>query len=170
MKQRVELGHVSGLFGVKGWIKVFSHTEPTGNILNYSPWYLQLDGCWQAFKLKQGKVHGKGIIAQLESCSDRDEAARLVGAVIAVDRSQLEELPEHEFYWSDLVGLQVVTEQGDELGKVDRLFETGANDVLVIKTKDGQEHLIPYVYGDVVTAVDLAAGRMQVDWELEDED
>jgi len=168
MKQGVELGRVSGLFGVKGWVKVFSHTEPSGNILNYSPWYLQLDGRWQAFKLKQGKVHGKGIIAQLESCSDRDEAARLVGATIAVDRSQLDELPEHEFYWSDLIGLLVVTAEGDELGRVDHLLETGANNVLVIKAKDGQEHLIPYIYGDVVQAVDLAEGRLQVDWELED--
>ena len=168
MQKRVELGHVSGLFGVKGWIKVFSHTEPRDNILNYSPWYLRLDGSWQSFKLKQGKIHGKGVIAQLESCSNRDEAARLVGATIAVERSQLEELSGHEYYWADLVGLQVVNAAGEALGTVDHLFETGANDVLVIKGKDGQEHLIPYVYEDVVQEVDLAAGQLRVDWELED--
>lgn len=167
-QQWVVLGRVSGLFGVKGWVKVFSHTDPPGNILDYSPWYLQLDGQWQSVDLLQGKVHGKGIIAHLENCPDRDAAQRLVGVDIAIERSRLPKPAEDEYYWADLVGLQVINKAGLELGCVDHLLETGANDVLVIHSENKQEHLIPYVRGEVVQEIDLDKGLIQVDWDLED--
>ncbi len=163
-KQRVVLGRVAGVFGVKGWVKVFSETKPPANILNYSPWYLKLATGWQPYELQQGRVHGKGIIALLEKCADRDEASALVGAAIAVQRDQLPELAEDEFYWADLIDLEVLNLEGESLGKVDHLLETGANDVLVIKANSNEELLIPFVMGDVVKEINLENGCLRVDW------
>ena len=166
-KQRVVLGRVSGLFGVKGWVKVYSETDPPANILDYSLWYLNLSGHWQAFELQQGQVHGKGIIARLGKCTNRDEASPLLGADIAIDRDQLPKLANNEYYWSDLIGLEVLNLNGENLGKVDHLLETGANDVLVIIGTDRQEILVPYIKDDVVKQIDLENGTMQVEWDLD---
>ena len=163
-KQRVVLGRVAGLFGVKGWVKVYSETDPPANILDYSPWYLKLADGWQSVKLQQGQVHGKGIIARLGTCTDRDAATPLLGATIAVDRDQLPELAEDEFYWRDLIGLEVLNLTGETLGKVDHLLETGANDVLAVKAAGKPEQLIPYLMGDVVQEIDLEKGYLRVDW------
>lgn len=137
----VALGKVNGLFGVKGWIKVFSDTQPRENILNYSPWFLKHNGQWQEFKLLSGKPHGKGVIAQLAGCSDRDIAAELIGSQIAIKREQLPKASPGEYYWSDLKGLKVINLEGIDLGKVASMLETGANDVMVVLGNDGDDEL-----------------------------
>ncbi len=159
------MGRVSGLFGVSGWIKVFSHTEPREGILDYSPWYLKQQGVWQAHEIEAGHRQGRGVVAQLRGYDDRDQVAELIGCDIAVQREQLPELQENEYYWSDLQGLQVVNLEGVELGKVSHLFETGANDVVVVK--GDRERLIPYTWGQAIRRVDLAAGLMVVDWDAD---
>lgn len=163
--QVVILGQVSGLFGVKGWVKVFSYTDPRERILEYKPWYLRTAGGWRQISLAEGQLHGKTIIARLEGCADRDSAATWVGHEIAIQRDQLPALAQDEYYWSDLEGLQVVTTTGVMLGTVDHLIETGANDVLVVRGE--RERLIPYVRPDVVVDVDLAARTLRVDWDPE---
>ena len=162
---RVTLGRISGLFGVRGWIKVFSHTEPRERILQYSPWSLRVQGEWRENAVAEGQRHGKAVIARLEGMTERDAAAALVGAEIAVPRSRLPALGEGEYYWSDLEGLQVVTLDGQDLGHVDHLLETGANDVLVVQGE--RERLIPFLRPEVVRAVDLDAGVIRVDWDPE---
>jgi 16S rRNA processing protein RimM len=160
--QWVVLGRVSGLFGVRGWVKVFSHTAPPGNILEYPIWtLLRPEGRIEA-RLTEGRVHGKGIIAHLEGYDDRDRATALLEAEIAVRREQLPEPDENEFYWVDLEGLRVRTRDGVELGRVDHLFETGANDVMVVRGE--RERLIPYV-DEVVIEVDLERRTITVDWD-----
>ena len=167
--QWITLGRISGLFGVRGWFRIFSHTEPRDNILHYSPWYLWLDGRYQTFEVDKGQSHGKGIIASLKGISDRDRAAALIGLDICIPREQLPSSREGEYYWHDLIGLQVVTVQGVDLGRVDHLMETGANDVLVVRPSeesiDQRERWLPYQPEVVVKAVDLAAGTMLVDWD-----
>jgi len=158
------LGSVSGLYGVRGWIKVFSHTSPKENIFNYPCWYLLRDGQWREYRLLKGRVHGKGLVASLEGVSDRDQAAELGGAEIAVRRDQLPETAADEYYWADLEGLRVVTLDGDELGRVEYLFETGANDVMVVKGE--RQHLLPFV-GQVIRSVDLETGVITVDWDAD---
>ena len=160
----VVLGQVVGVFGVKGWLKIRSETEPPTNILDYSPWYLQQHGQWTEQRLLQGQPHSKGLIVQLEGLDDRDEAALLVGCPIAVRRVQLPTPAQGEYYWADLIGLAVYNQQGEHLGQVHSLMETGANDVLVVQDGE-QEYLIPYVTGVYVLQVDLPAGRMLVDWQ-----
>ncbi len=159
------MGRVTGAFGVRGWLKVLSDAEPPEALLEYSPWLLQLGGEWKTYKALEGSVHGKGLIVRLQGVDDRDQAELLRGAEIAVQRAQLEPLEEGEYYWADLIGLRVVTTQGVDLGRVERLMETGANDVLVVR--GDRERLIPYLPSDVVTSIDLDAGEMQVDWDPE---
>lgn len=161
--RRVVLGRVIGLFGVQGWVKVHSDTRPRENILDYPVWQLDAPGGWQPRRLLRGRAHGKGIVVQLEACEDRTAAAALIGARVAVARDELPPLAEGEYYWTDLEGLRVRTATGIELGTVERLMETGANDVLVVGGE--RERLIPFLPGRVVTDVDLESGILVVDWD-----
>jgi 16S rRNA processing protein RimM len=159
----VILGRISGIFGVRGWIKVYSDTSPRDNILGYSPWFLGRSGHWQKRRLLEGRLQGRGLVARVEGCSDRDQAAELVDMQIAVPRDQLPPTDEGEYYWSDLQGLRVETVQGVDLGHVDHLFETGSNDVLVVK--DGRERLIPFLQESVIRRIDLHQRVIIVDWD-----
>ncbi len=164
----VTLGHIGGVFGVKGWVRVVSHTRPVSRILDYSPWYVQQGHDWTAIDVIAGHRQGRGIVAHLSGVEDRDQAAGLIQARIAVQRRQLPPLDAGEYYWADLEGLQVTTIQGVTLGQIDRLMETGANDVMVVQG-ESEELLIPYI-PEVISKVDLDAGTMMVDlvdWDPE---
>jgi 16S rRNA processing protein RimM len=157
------LGRVSGPHGVKGWVRVHSDTSPRENIVKYTPWYLVRQGRRQAWAVTAGRLQGKTVVAKLDGCDDRDCAEGLAGAQIAVARSQLPVTAPGEFYWADLLGLAVSTVDGVELGRIEDLLETGANDVMVVR--GGRERLVPYVWQQVVVEVDLDRGRMVVDWD-----
>lgn len=161
----VVLGRIAGVYGVHGWVHVYSETDPIENILRYRPWHLgpALDQGGRSFEPREGKRHGKGLVARLAGCDDRDQAAQLVGAEIAVPRDRLPPARTDEFYWCDLEGLACETTQGRDLGRVDHLFATGANDVICVKGE--RERLIPFVWGDVIKDVDFALGRVLVDWD-----
>ncbi len=149
---------------MRGWVRVFSYTQPRDNIVKYKPWFLRRDdGEWQETALDQGRAHGKGVVARLADCTDRDQAQLLVGYEIGINRDQLPALPPDEYYWKDLIGLQVVNTQGDDLGTVDHLLETGANDVLVVK--GDRERLIPFVMKQVIVEVNREERRIRVDWD-----
>ncbi len=163
-EEYVVVGRIAGLYGVRGWVKVFSHTQPRENILSYATWYLKMQGRWVARELETGRIHGKGIVAKLRGCDDRDAATTLMRCDVAIHRDQLPQAAPGEYYWADLEGLRVSNLQGVELGVVDHLLETGANDVLVVK-RDQEERLIPFVQGQFVTNIDLEAGEMTVDWD-----
>ncbi len=158
------VGRISGLYGVRGWVKIFSHTEPRENILSYRAWYLRHGNEWQPVELAEGRLHGKGVVARLAGCDDRDVAAGLIGSDIAILRSQLQQAAPGEYYWADLIGLQVNTVDGVDLGTVDHLLETGSNDVLVVR-QGKHERLIPFIRGQVVREIDLAGKRIVVDWD-----
>ena len=162
----VVLGRISGLYGVKGWVKVHSFTDPREAILDYDEWLLGQEGDWSPAGFAEGRPQGKTIVARFDKVSNRDEAAELVDSLIAVYRDAMPATGIDEYYWSDLEGLNVKHKDGGHLGKVAYLLETGANDVLVVHNED-QERLIPFVTGDVVTAVDLTNGEITVDWEWE---
>lgn len=165
------LGEISGVSGLKGWVKVFSHTSPRLQITEYKQWFLQKKGCdqWQTVKLKGGKAQGKNIIASIESVQYRDQAEALIGSTIAVSSDQLEKLSEGEYYWKDLIGLNVENTEGVKLGKIDWLFNTGSNDVITIKGKNAEgenvEHLVPYIIDDYVISVSLKDSLMIVNWD-----
>ena len=161
--QPVVLGRISGLFGVRGWVKVYSYTEPREAVLQYDRWLLSGKDGWQEATVAEGQRHGKTVIARIDGYVDRDQAAALVGTEIAVPRGALPETGKDQYYWSDLEGLRVVHRDGTELGRVSHLLETGANDVMVVEGE--QERLIPFVMDKVVIGVDLDKGEIEVDWE-----
>lgn len=159
----ITLGKVNGVFGVKGWVKVYSYTADQNDILNYNPWFLRQDGQWREIKVLDGKPQGKGLVASLEGLTDRDMALSMNGLLIGVPRENLPALSDDEFYWSDLAGLQVATVNGLNLGKISHLFETGSNDVMVVK--GDRERWLPWIMGDVVKSVDLQNRLVKVDWD-----
>ena len=164
-EKNIVLGRVSGVFGVQGWIKVHSYTSERANILKYKTWRLEKDGKISEYTLQSGKIHGKGMIAKLESIDDRDTAATLFQANIVISRNELPPLAEGEYYWEDLQGLTVFNVAGKKYGVIDHLFETGANDVIVVK--GDKEILIPFVQGEYVKKIDLENNTMLVDWPEE---
>jgi 16S rRNA processing protein RimM len=160
----VVLGRVSGPFGIRGWVKIFSYTDPKEGILDYPAWQIEKGGRWQPVSVAEGQPHGKTVIARFEGVEDRDAALDFMRADIGVFRKDMPEAGDERYYWSDLEGLRVEEQSGDTLGVVAYLLETGANDVMVIE-RDGKEILVPFVIGAVVKDVDLAGGVIRVDWE-----
>ena len=170
----IVVGKISGVFGVQGWVKIFSHTEPRENILNYSPWLIKKKNGLVSVELEKGRPQGKTLVAKLKDIDDRNAAELLIGCELSIDEGQLKKLPEGDFYWRDIQGLDVFSADGEHLGKVAYMMETGANDVMVVKlTKDKAEQtnqkemLIPYLFEQVVTKIDLENGSVEVDWEEE---
>ncbi len=156
----IVVGKIVGLYGVQGWVKLESYTQPRTQIFSYRPWFLGDKEIEDA----QGREQGKGLVGRLSGYADRDAAATLIGAEIRIPRSALPKPAQGEFYWSDLEGLAVVNKEGVALGAVSHLFSTGANDVVVVK--DGaRERMIPFVFGQFVEAVDLEQSRITVDWD-----
>jgi 16S rRNA processing protein RimM len=161
----VPVGRITGAYGVRGWVRVASDTIPPTNILDYRPWRVRVGEDWVTHHVVEGRPHGQGLVVKLDHLNDRDAAAGLAGAEIAVCRSALPGAVGQEFYWADLVGADVVTREGVDLGRVDHMMATGANDVMVVMGE--RERLIPFLEDQVVTEVDLAAKRITVDWDPE---
>jgi len=158
----VIMGRIVGPYGVKGWIKVLPETELIDGLLDYKTWQVGKDGNWQGLKLKSGKVHNDVLVVKLEGINDRDAASACKGQQVAVPRDSLPTLDGTEFYWSDLTGLAVTNQQNVVIGIVVDVFETGANDVIVIKGE--VDRLIPFTEQTVIT-VDLEKQTMLVDWD-----
>lgn len=158
------MGRIVAPYGVRGWVKVQPYTEWLDSLLNYPLWRLGNKGVWQAVELVQGRPHGRYLVAQLAGVEDRDAAERLRGMEIGVARAELPTPAEDEYYWHDLIGLEVVNVAGEKLGRVVGLLETGAHDVLRVVAE--RERLIPFT-APIVVAVDLAAGLIRVDWEAD---
>lgn len=167
----LKAGRILAAFGIKGWVKVHSDTTPRDNLLDYSPWYLWRNGRWQEVEVAEAASHSKGIVVRLKGVEERDGAEALSGIDIGVPAASLPKLPQGEFYWRDLIGLEVVNTEGVLFGVVDHLLETGANDVLVVKpvagSVDEAQRLIPWVQGQVVQRVDTDAKRITVDWGVD---
>ena len=166
----ITVGYIQGAFGINGWVKVKSLTEERTAILSYSPWHLLLkDGRHNARRRQcevlDVTVNPRHIAVQIDNCYDRDQARVLGGSQIAVERNQLPSLQPGDYYWTDLIGLQVLTVNKVLLGKVDSLLRTGANDVLVVQSENKRQCLIPYIPDRVLKEIDLIGGYMVVDWE-----
>ncbi|HJP97279.1 MAG TPA: ribosome maturation factor RimM [Rhodanobacteraceae bacterium] len=168
-ERHVLLGRIVGVHGVRGAVKLESFTDPRAAIFGYKPWLLErAAGEFETLAEVHGHAQGKGIVAMLAGIGDRDAAAALVGARIWISRDALPEPKAGEFYQTDLEGLRVVNEAGEDLGRVSHFFDNGAHTVLVTRDEAGRERLIPYVVDVYVKAVDLDAARITVDWEKDD--
>lgn len=157
------VGKILGAFGIQGWVKLQSYTDNPLDIMKYQPWQLVKHNQTLTIHCQKVQENTKGIIALLAGVSDRDAAQVLSGYEIQIQREQLPALAEDEFYWSDLEGLTVITLQGQVLGKVSHLLETGANDVMVVSGE--RERWIPWLMDSVIKQVSLANQQIQVDWD-----
>lgn len=167
----VAVGHLQTPHGIKGWVWVYSLTDPASNIFGYRPWYLKTREGFRAVKVQEWREQGKGLVAKLDIAPDRSAAETLRNLEVWVPKTALPELEEGDYYWSDLVDLEVRTEAGQLLGMVHSLMETGSNDVLVVQgtaeSLDRNERLIPWLPGSVVKNVDLIGRVITVDWDPE---
>jgi 16S rRNA processing protein RimM len=160
----VVLGKIGGAFGVQGWVRITSYTDPPDNILDYDHWHLRRAGQWEVVEVEDGRMTAKGVQAKLVGI-DSPEAARLqVGIEIAVLRSELPATAPGEYYWSDLEGLEALTPSGELLGRVDHFRSTPGGDIAVVR--GAKEHWIPFVK-DRIVKVDLDAGRIVFDWGVD---
>jgi len=180
-KDSLELGRIGAPYGIKGWVHVQSFTNPPEKLLKYRSWSLssahaehvrsgQATGAAGSgteapptFKVVEGRLQGKGLVARLEGVEDRDGAARLQGSMISVARSLLPKLRKREFYQADLIGLSVTNREGVALGEVSHFVETPGGDVMIVRAEVGPEHWVPATK-EHLAKVDLAAGQLVVDW------
>lgn len=168
---RVALGRISGVFGVRGWLKIHAYTRPLENIFDYPRWWIAPSEGRAGFEaqLLEGRPQGRGLVAQIsgpdgEPLQDREASAGLIGAEIQVARSELPPAPDGTYYWADLIGLEVRSESAVVLGRVTAMTDNGAQDVLVVDEGE-QQRLIPFVIGPIVKSVQPDEGFLVVDWE-----
>ncbi len=160
----VVVGRIGRIFGIKGWMKLHSFTEPMENILNYKQWYIFMGNSWEPITPEDIKIHGKGLLIKFLDLNTPEQAQIYTNADIGITSDQLPKLTTNDYYWSDLEGLKVINTAGEELGTVAYLFATGANDIMVVK--GSKERLLPYIK-QVVLKVDLQQGTILVDWGLD---
>ena len=163
-ERRILLGKIVGVFGVKGWVKLQSHTEPREALFDYLPWVLRQRGTERRIDKIEGRAQGRGLVASFPGVDTRDAAEALIGTEIWIDRAAMPKPSKGEYYWVDLETLAVQTVDGLSLGRVSHLFATGSNDVLVAIDAE-RERLIPFIPDEVIKRVDLEAGVIVVDWD-----
>ena len=161
----IVVGRISGAFGVRGWVKAVSFTDPPLNLLGYRPWTLLRGDVGRRVEVLEGREHGGAVVARLKGVATREQAEALRGFEVTVLRSQLPPPAPGEYYRIDLIGLRVINLEGAELGEVIDVMETGANDVLVVRGE--RERLVPFVQGEFVKSVNLDESRVVVDWDPE---
>lgn len=159
MPGTVELGRITGAFGIKGWVRLRSYTDPPEGVLRYRQWLIG----GREWQVVEGRAQGDTVVAALAGLEDRDAAAALRGATIEVPRSALPKPGRGEFYWTDVLGSEVVSTAGAKLGTLSSVTSNGAQDVMVVTGE--RERLIPFVVGPIVKSVDPAARQVVVEWE-----
>lgn len=158
------VGKIGAPYGVRGWVKIQSFTEPLENILHYQPWFFaDKQNNWQEVATESRQVHGLSLMAKFADVDSPEAARLLTGKTIAIPRDLLPKLNNDEYYWSDLQGLTVLDKEGKALGIVTSLMETGANDVLIVKGE--KEFAVPYLPGKSILSIDLEKREIRVDWE-----
>ncbi|MCB1937167.1 MAG: ribosome maturation factor RimM [Nitrosomonas sp.] len=167
------MGHVVNAFGIRGWVRIYPYTEYVDSLLNFKTWWLgKGNKQWNTMQVVTGRINGNLLDVKLIGCDDRDHALKLKGLQIAVPREALPLLPDNGdkgYYWSDLIGCEVITLNNEILGFIVGLIETGADDVLCVqdKTNSVNEILIPFIEPRFIKKVDLTNRRVVVDWEID---
>lgn len=164
----IVMGYVAGAQGILGWVKIKTYTEYVDGLGEYSVWWLGNGrDSWFEARVENHAVHGRGLVAKFLGTDDRSAAEKYKGLLVAVPRSSLPKNSEDEYYWSDLIGLQVVNLAGESLGVVDNLLDTGANQVLCVRgspsNRNQDDLLIPFI-SSAIRKVDLSGKKIQVDW------
>lgn len=177
----VPVGTVGRAHGVRGWVRIRSDMEPAEELLRHDPWLVERAGGWRAVGVLSARPQGNSLVAHLEGIEDRGAASDLTGARLGLPRGALPQLDDGQYYWADLIGLEVFDEAGESLGAVREMIETGANDVMVIRPPgqasargrrrfaSAEDRIVPFLVGGVVREVDLEAGCIRVSWRFEED-
>jgi 16S rRNA processing protein RimM len=165
----IVLGRITAPYGVRGWVKVKIYGDDPASLARMPCWWscereAADDAAWQARALAQCKAYGGGLIVRFAGIEDRDAAQGLAGLFVGAPRGALPATSADEYYWADLVGLEVANLAGEPLGRVVGLLRGAAHEVLVVQAEGGGRRLLPFVAA-VVKRVDLAGRRIEVDWE-----
>ncbi len=168
-KKPVILGTIGSTYGIRGWIRVHSYTSNPKNIFNYQPWLVKQISQWQLIQLESWQQHRQSLIIKIKDLNERHTVSLFNNCKIIVDSDQLPLLKKHDYYWKDIIGCQVFTTNGYNLGKVIEMIETGSNDVMVVKaniqdTFNIKERLVPFLYERIIKNVDLVHLVIEVDW------
>ena len=165
--KKIYLGKITGVHGIKGWLKIQSFSSPSENILNYPLWIINNRGQEGFYSVEQGRKHSNKITVKLEKIDDRTKAESLINSKIKIMRSDLPKLSNESYYWSDLEGLSVLNSEEKLIGIVDSLIETGANDVMVVNTTKDKRILIPFVMHEIIKEVSIELNYVKVDWSID---
>jgi 16S rRNA processing protein RimM len=162
----VIMGRVSGAHGILGWVRLKTYTGFVDSLAEFPVWWLGDEkSVWRETGVEKSAIQGKGLVAKFSGCNDRTAAEKCKGLLVAVPRSSLPKEAEDEYYWSDLIGMEVLNLEGRSLGRVDNLMDTGANQVLCVQGDSG-EILIPFI-ASAVHEVNLAEKVIRVDWSAD---
>jgi 16S rRNA processing protein RimM len=160
----VVLGRLTDPYGIQGWLRLHPFGDDPLNWAKMPVWWIAREGePWRECKLNGLKAHGNGVVVLLDGIGDRTAAEAAKGILVGAPRDALPRTDQDEFYWADLIGLEVINTADERLGTVAGLIETGAHDVLRVVADDQSERLLPFVAA-VVLAVEKEAGRIRVDW------
>ena len=165
--KKIYLGKITGVHGIKGWLKIQSFSSPPANILNYPSWIINNKGEEDYYSIEQGRKQNNKIVVKLEKIDDRNTAESLINSKIQILRSDLPKLSNENYYWSDLVGLSVLNSEEKVIGKIESLIETGANDVMVINTAKDERVLVPFVMHEIIKEVNVELNYIKIDWLIE---
>ena len=160
------MGRIVAPYGLKGWVRIEPYSPVPDSLSAYRAWWVGRNGDWRELIVAESVLqHGASLVARFEGCMERDAALALKGSEIAVEREALPQNAKDEFYWVDLIGLKVVNMKDEGLGMLAELFDSGAHPVMRIVGGE-TERLLPFVE-QVVRQVDMAQGRIRVEWELD---
>jgi len=160
------MGRIVAPYGLRGWVRIEPYSAVPDSLSAYPSWWVGRNGDWRELKVAESTLqHGVSLVARFEGIVERDAALALKGSDVAVERGALPQSEGNEFYWADLVGLKVMNLKDEELGVVAGLFDNGAHPVMRV-VEGENERLLPFVE-QVVRQVDMAEGRIRVEWELD---
>lgn len=160
------IAHIGAPFGIQGFVKINSYTDPFDQLLHYQPWFIKIDDAYQPVVVDKVKIQNDHIVVRFKDCHDRTQASRYTNTALYIPRDALPALATDEYYLSDLEGLNIYQIDGSFMGTVQWIMRTGANDVLVVwDVERNKEHLIPFLLNDTIITIDLKQRIAHVNWD-----
>lgn len=161
MQKYFEVGQIVNTFGIKGQLKVKPFTDELERFEELKTVYICKKNEMKKVEIEEVKYHKDMVLLKIKGINDLNEAEQYKGLFLKIDRKDAKELPEGTYFIADLLGLEVYTDEGELLGKVDDIFPTGANDVYVVKDEMGKQILLPSI-PEVLKEIDLEKEKIIV--------
>ena len=158
--EKILIAKIQAHQGLNGWLKIYSYSETKEKFSNYTHFFVLNNRNYDQLDIEDIKID-KSIKIKFRSINSREDAERFIDKSLYIEADQLEKLNDNEYYWKDLIGLDVYIEEGEKIGVISDIIETGSNDVLVIQGE--KELLVPYIYGQSIKNVFLNDNKVVID-------